>query len=157
MYVTRMPGTKRGFAPVQPLPFLMRSRSTPGFSLEAQQRQGCAIRQNNPPLIFDFCYLRPSFSLGARPGAGSDPASFQAPGGLSSSSSSFLTSSWAAVPWARPFRSKGRAQLDAAGCRLVGLLGEPGKRLLLQDAGAGTTHEDAGAGTTQEWVVNMAI
>ena len=53
--------------------------------------------------------------------------------------------------------SKRRAQLDAAGCRLVGLLGEPGKRLLLQDAGAGTTHEDAGAGTTQEWVVNMAI
>ena len=70
-------------------------------------------------------------SLGARPGAGSDPASSQAPGGLSSTFSSFLTSSWAAVPWARPFRSKGRAQLDAAGCRLVGLLGEPGKRLLL--------------------------
>ena len=61
------------------------------------------------------------------------------------------------MPWARPLRSKGRAQLDAAGCRVVGLLGEPGKRLLLQDAGAGTTHEDAGAGTTQEWVVNMAF
>ena len=55
MYVTRL-GHEKGFALVQPLPFLM--RSTTGFSLEEQYRQGCAIRQSYSPLLKAIVFSR---------------------------------------------------------------------------------------------------